>query len=255
MNILPFPAYFQWLRVDLLRHYTPPNVNPSYSWNHVNEMLRFGPLIKELRSHSGFNLTEFEVAVLLHNTDRSATLRQAMGITEATNADNFKIAWRKLLEIFLEQSLFTQAEKVRIINAVLQHSKKHDEPSDSALLTALRIADKVVRFGPLGMMGQVANNRGHLFYDSSRPFGYEDTVETSLTTVYHDHMRVLEWYGMLPSDEARGLIKGSWLRAQIISLRGLGEQIAFYTGATNTVEEDIRKALGRHYEDVAALTV
>jgi hypothetical protein len=241
-------AYLNGLETVLLSHYTPPNTLVGYDYNHIFEMLVLGPRIKAFRLYEDLDLKEFSVAVWLHNTDRPTSLKDLIGFTKGMPEKDFKEVWGEYLRKLLEDSPFTEEVRNKIVGAVLEHPKKNDGPDDSVLLTALRIADKVVRFGPLGMMGQPSNNRGNVFYDLRKPFDYESTVEGRLKSVYNDYMRVLEWYAMLPSDEARSLIRPRWMEAQLLYLRVLGEQIAEYTGFPNGIESDIKKALGSFYE-------
>ncbi|MBI3442661.1 MAG: hypothetical protein HY007_02755 [Candidatus Sungbacteria bacterium] len=248
-----FHAYLANLTATLISHYTPPNTGVGYDYNHIYEMLMWGPKIKALEPYRHLDLNEFVIAVWLHNTDRPALLKKEIGFVadRRMSAGEFATVWAAYLHKLLVDSPFDEATRDRIVDAVIQHPKKFDEPGDSVLLTTLRIADKIVRFGPLGMIGQPANNRGHMFYDPKKPFGFGSTRESDLQTVYDDFMRVLEWYGILPSDEARSLVPISWIKAVLAFLRVMGEQIAMYTGKENLIELDLKKALGAYYEKFA----
>lgn len=241
-------GYLQWLKEKLSPLYTPPATPGGYDLNHIYEMLKLGPKIAAIPQYSDLDLDEFAVAVWLHNSDRPRELQENLGIPK----DGWKERWGVYLFEILADSPFTAEVRMRIIDAVLQHSKKNDEPGDSTLLTALRIADKVVRFGPLGMMGQPANRgRTQMFYDPENPFKYPSTEESQLKVVMHDYFRVLEWYAMLPCDEARALVSTQYLRAQIRYLRVLGLQISEYTGKENQIESCIKQALSAHYSNIA----
>lgn len=222
--------------------YTPPNLAGGHDVTHVERLAARGRKIGTILK---FDPDELAAAVWLHNLDRATLLGPE--IKEAGGLANY-------CRTLLIDSPFNPEQRERIIDAVLQHPKKDDDPSDSPLLTALRIADKLDRIGPLGILSIPAFRGPNLLpYDSKQPFGYDSTVEGKLKSIYNDFFRVLEWYGMLPSDEARSLVNIQRLRFFAEFLRMLGEEIAELTGAENLVEKDIRKALGTYYHQVLSV--
>lgn len=230
-----FERFFEQLIAKLRPAYTPPNAKGGHDYTHVERMVKLGERINFLE----FNKQEYKVAVWLHNIDRS------LKYWEEIECDGIKAVVRR----FLIESPFAWDARDRIVKAVFEHSKKDDEPGDSTLLTALRIADKVDRFGALGVIAIVALHGNILLpYNPEEPFGYASTAERKLSSIYNDCFRVLEWYAMLPSDKARALIAPEKLEYFISTLRLLGREIADATGAKNLVEEDIKKALGSYYE-------
>lgn len=247
MNWTLSPAvttYLETLKGRLTPYYTPPATLGGYDLNHILEMVALGPRIAAIPRYSSLNRGEFEVAVWLHNTDRPDKL--ARMIRKGDEGSDRR--WAGYLNEPLEGSPFSREERDRIVSAILEHPKLMDEPDDSVLLTALRIADKVVRFGPLGMMGQPANRgQTQMFYNPEDPFKWASTAERSLTHVINDYFRVLEWYTMLPCDEARSLIDPEDFAVQLAYLRQLGKQISRVTGKRNEIECCIARALGPHY--------
>lgn len=234
--------YLKGLDARVMPLYASERVTPGHGEDHVRRMIAMGLRIKEATGLE-FDLEEYHVAVVLHNLDRSVKkVITGFGSLEAYAQD------------LLRSSSFAEHEKARIVDAVVQHSKKDDEPGDSPLLTALRIADKLDRLGPLGVMALIAHasSRGLPCYDPEQPFGYESTVEDRMNTIYDSFFRTLEWVGMLPSDEARSLINKDDLRAYIEYLRALGRQIARECGVENRVEDDIYRALGGTYYTIYA---
>lgn len=218
--------------------------------DHVRRVAAFGPRIAEATGLP-FDLHEFEVAAWLHNLDRIPAVQQTqLGILTGRHALRMVSLEGQLWKL-LETSDFNAGSQQRIVTAVLQHSKFADEPGDSALLTALRIADKLDSLGPIGIVRSVSGRSNLPLYDPKRPFGYGSTVEDRMITVYDDFFRVLEWIGMLPSHEARSLINKRDLRANIDYLRALGHEIAHRLGIENLVEADISRALGSYYQTYA----
>lgn len=242
-------AFLRILETTLTACYLPPATPGGYDLNHVNEMLRLGEKIKALPRYHDLDLDEYTAAVWLHNTDRPDALKKELRVGE----DGWKERWRLCVQSLLTGSPFDVATRERIVNAVLEHSKKDDEPGDSTLLTALRIADKIVRLGPLGMMGQPANRgRFQMFYDPTAPFVYGSTEDDKLRAVWNDYFRVLEWIPMLlkralnPA-ELWTFIDKEDVREQVHYIRGVGRMIAKTTGVENHVEDCIKKALGSYY--------
>ncbi len=195
-----------------------------------------------------FNSDEYVAAVWLHNVDRNPETK--------TRIQRTGISLGAICLGFLLDSPFEEETKIRIVDAVLQHPKKDDDPSDSTLLTALRIADKLDRMGPLGIMASAAFRGNDLLpYDPQYPFGYSSTDEGKLRSCYNDLFRILEWYGMLPSEKARALVNHGRLLFFVNYIRELGNEIAEATGDANRVEDDIRQALGNYYWKVTRSSI
>ncbi len=188
--------FLKWLSDFLRPHYTPPAIAGGHDWTHVERLIT---LASGITRFLNFNMDEFQAAAWLHNLDRATNLKEVVKINGGLKAYCLKL---------LSEGPFDEDAQERIVDAVLQHNKKDDEPGDSTLLQALRIADKVDRFGPLGIMAISAHQGPNLIsYDPHNPFGYDSTAEDKLKSVYNNFMRVLEWYGMLPSAHARALIR------------------------------------------------
>jgi hypothetical protein len=230
----------------LVPHYDH-KVCPAHDLSHSKEMIQLGRKIKAIPAYKTLDPDEFEVACIMHSTDRSITLREIIGFKKGMPFGEFKTTWSNYLKTLLNNSPFDDVARERIIDAILQHSKKYDDPGDSVLLTALRIADKVVRFNSIGIMAIAANHRDNQFYDENNPFNYDSTEETKLKSVYNDFCRVLEWYGLLPSDATRNLIPLEKLKRYVQFMRWAGEDIAEITGKINEVENNIEKAMGPYY--------
>jgi len=254
--------FLENLATLLLPNYTLPNIGGGHDWPHVFRMLRMGP---EIRKRLDFDLGEFCTAVILHNLDRSTLLRsiikeRGLGWIRANFSNlpedegNREAMIRRMgLELYtrdnLSQSPFDDAARDRIVVAVLEHAKKDDElDKDSTVLTALRIADKLDRFGALGVLASAAfRGNEKPAYDPARPFSYASTEEGKLQSLYNDLMRILEWYAMLPFDWAREMVDRRRMWMFVNFIRDLGEEIADATGVPNAVEKDIEQALGPHY--------
>src|SRR3989344_6162353 len=129
--------YIERLGNRLGPHYTsgPKNANPAYGWNHIREMQMLGPKLAELDECAGFDLEEYEVAVILHNTDRPPSLRAEIGFPtdRKVTRKEFSAIWAAYLQKQLTDSPFHEAARNRIADAVIQHPKKNDESGDSAL--------------------------------------------------------------------------------------------------------------------------
>lgn len=92
---------------------------------------------------------------------------------------------KSFLQKLLETSHFDNTARNRIVSAVLEHSKKDDEPADTPLLQALHLADKWDRIGAIGIIDMVTFRGGSvLAYDPSDPFGYDLTTEGRMKTLY-----------------------------------------------------------------------
>ncbi len=213
--------------------YVSPHGEGGHDLIHVCAIEKLGLRIAQFLS---FDPEEYRVASWLHNLDRCFALQP-----EIQRAGGLK----QYLGAILGRSPFNEASRNRIVDAILQHSKRLDEPADSSLLTALRIADRVERFTPLNIIASAAH-RGHELplYDRSQPFGFR----TMRPCVFKFFFWNLEWVGMLPSDEARALINPAYLRFFLDFLRLLGRDIAEREGIENRVEEDLKAALGAYYE-------
>lgn len=136
-----------------------------------------------------------------------------------------------------------------IVDAVLQHSKKNDEPDDSLLLKALRIADKWSRFDVTGITSGIAWLGGELPpYHIERPFHYGSTAEGEWKTHYGNFFRIIEWYVM--SADIRELVARNpqGFREILFFVRAWGRAVATAHNVPNTVEDDLRRCLGDYYE-------
>ncbi len=208
--------------------------------DHVRRVMAFGPKIARATGLR-FDLEEFEAAVWLHNLDKIPSVLHALKVTSL----------RVLLASLLGGSDFSRDAQERIVDAALRHSKKDDEPGDSALLTALRIADKLDSLGPIGIARSVSGRMTLPLYDRQNPFGFGSTSDERMKTVYDDFFRIIEWVGMLPSDAARGLIDKQDFRANVDFLRAFGRELGARLGVDNRVEQDIKRALGPYYQSYA----
>ncbi|OGG45179.1 hypothetical protein A2673_03760 [Candidatus Kaiserbacteria bacterium RIFCSPHIGHO2_01_FULL_50_13] len=242
-----FDSFITGLKEKLTPLYTMPNSSAGHDVWHVMRVAGFGKRIRKCCNLT-FDSNEFEVAVWLHNIDRVQPYADRISALK-NSGHSFKEALGVVAEsFFTEEHPFSADAVARIIDVVVQHNKKDDEPGDSHVLTALRIADKLDRLNPLGIMSAAAFRGLHVPpYDTERPLGYGTTVEGRMKSVYDDFFRVLEWVNMLPSDRARSLINKKDLRAFIDFVRALGAQLARECKVENTVEDDIKKALGTYY--------
>jgi hypothetical protein len=249
--------YILSLCEDLLPHYKKPNTITGYDINHVVEMIVLGPRIKMLPSYGSLDLDVFNTTVMLHNTDRPKSLKEEIGFLYTRMTDEqFNGIWRAYLEKKLATSPFSQETREDIVTSILLHPRR-DVANPSMLLIALQSADRIVRFGPLGMMGQPSNNRGNPFYNLERPFFFPDTSEKALNEEYAsvllDHIRVLEWYKMLHDDELRSLVPYEWMQWMIQHLIRISWQIRdYHPQVKNTMWEEIEKALGPYATKIMA---
>ena len=235
-------AFVERLAARLRPLYTPPMVEGAHDFLHVERMVKLGPRILGIRGLTGplrFNIHEFTAAVWLHNLDRSS-------YAETARAKG--TALRGLASEFLEDSPFAADARERIVDAVLRHSKKDDELGDPDLLQAVRVADKVDRFSPSGIVGAGQYLFNSLPYSPANPFVYGSTAEKDLKNVFGTFMRPLEWYAMLPSDEARALIDPRFMELFLEFLRCFGEEIARHLDVPNDAESMLKKALGSYYD-------
>jgi len=232
--------FLTYLEDQLRPRYALPAGVGGHDVTHVERMVAMEPKIATILD---FDPDEYVVAAWLHNIDRNPETKKRI--------KEEHISIQELCHEFLVSSPFDGDARVRIVNAVVQHPKKDDDPGDSTLLTALRIADKIDRMGPLGVIASTAFRGSELPpYDTKHPFGYSSTVEGKLRSIYNDLFRILEWYGMLPSEKARALVNRERLLFFVNYIRELGAEIAETTRLPNRVEDDIRRALGDHYWDV-----
>ncbi len=223
----------------LTEHYRHPDC-AGHDTPHIMRMLMKEGDIRKVVDY--FDHQEWIAAVWLHNLDRAPNLQSIIG----TNG------LEKAVMAFLNDSPFTQDAIARVADAVAQHSKRDDEPRDSPLLTALRIADKLDRLGPIGALTAAMIHGPKMpIYEPDDPFGMISTEEGRLKSIYNDLFRLLEWVDMLPSDAARSLINRVDLLALINFVRALAAQISIMHQEENPVEAQIQKALGRHYETFA----
>jgi len=226
-----------WLKSFLTPHYTLPNISGGHDTPHVVRMCAMAP---KLASVLTFDSDEFETAVWMHNIDRSKTLR-----LQVDKAGGF-IAYCVRL---LAESPFSGEEQNRIAIAVRDHVHKEEEETDSQLLLALKAADKMDRFGPLGILA-IAAHRGSILpaYNENRPFGYDTIDEEGLDSLYNDVFRVMTWYRHMHSDAIRELVDKENFRFYVEFARQLGKEIAEITQKPpNEVEYSVQKALGKHY--------
>ncbi len=263
-----FESYLSSLIEKLKPGYAPRAMGTGgHDFTHVERLIAIGKTIRG-KTKIDFDWNEFVTAVWLHNLDRAPAFRKDIerygktwalanedSLREygADNEDVKAFVRARGLEFYcyelLEPSPFGPEARERIVKAVMEHPKFKDEPGNSTLLTALRIADKVDRMGPLGIMASGAfRGKDVLPYDSEHPFGYGSTEEGRMKTLYDDLFRVMEWFGMLPSDEARSVVNERYFWFFISYVRMLGEEIAERTGTHNTVELDIQRALGGYYD-------
>ena len=232
--------YLAWLKGVLEPRYTPPLVPAGNDRLHCDRMASYwGPRI---RAFLDFDLQEYEVTCWLHNLDVSVSSKMPWSKTEPE------------LRGLLAESPFDDEARNRIVDAIKQHAKFKDSPDDSTILQALRIADKVDKLddATMGIIGACAMRGVQvLAYDPVRPFNYASTEESKLRSIYNDFFRQLEWYGMLPSDEARALVSDDSMRFYVTFVRRFATFIARATGLTNESEGDIQKALGVYYSRFA----
>ncbi|OGG37499.1 hypothetical protein A2110_02850 [Candidatus Jorgensenbacteria bacterium GWA1_54_12] len=244
--------FVRMLARKLTPFYLPPKTpddvklypNAAHGLVHITGMLALEPRLQGVQGIDGplyFDPYEFQTAVWFHNADRSLALERALGVKGEG----------EICAALLKGSPFDLRARERITDAMRQHAKKDDEPGDSPLLTALRIADKVDRFSATGIWSSAS----HLWYlepyDRKNPFAYGSTSERGLTSQYGGLFRGLEWVRMLPSDEARKLIDPMGIRLFIEFIRYLGEEMARHLGVPNRAEDNIREALGPYYERYA----
>lgn len=228
----------QEIAIALTPLYTPANVGGGHDVSHVLRMIEIG---KKIKLHLDFDWDEYVIVCWLHNIDRCHTYKK----------DIKKQGLANVISGLINDLTTSGFAKTQMLVAILQHNKKDDDLEfDSSLLTALRIADKLDRLGPLGIVACAAHRGGEKpAYHPTQPFGYDQTHEDGIKTIYTDYFRVLEWYGMLPYDWARDLVNKKLFTVYIDFLRALGEEIALVTQTENAIENDIQRALGQYYQE------
>lgn len=278
MSTLIQPAVRAWLEElekELCWPYTPSNIAGGHDFTHVKRMILLGLRIAAT-GKLDFDMGEFEAAAWLHNLDRTRSLKDRIKARgeewaklhleeylrlDPDEDDRERLIHSKGVEMTCFDRLrggpFDGEAQARIVDAVMQHNKKDDDlERDSTLLTAIRIADKLDRFGALGVLASAAFRGSDLLaYDPDQPFDYLSTVEGKLKSLYNDLFRILEWYGMLPYDWAREMVVLKRMDFFVNFIRTLGEEIAEATGKPNWSEGDIKKALGQYYDQVAIETI
>lgn len=232
-----FPEYVEFLTGYLNPFYQTNAVAGGHDWLHVRDVVAMGPKIHYL----DFDPQEFEIAAILHNTDRSEALKEEQKPFGG---------WEGYLRQLLKESPFPAEARERIVFAVLNHSKKSLPEGSFPLAIALQDADKLVRFRPSNLLyaGAHGGSMGIPAFLSSEPFGFTSTREKDRTSMWLGFMGNLEWVGMLSCDDARRLIDRDYLRLFIHFLRLFGREMAKHVGCKNTSEGDIRKALGDYNE-------
>lgn len=241
---MEFQPYFEQLKQHLMPLYVPPRVTAGHDWPHCDRMAQWGPKILGIQGlpeqgRLRFDMDEYVTGCWLHNYDRVAGV-------EGGNVEGD-------LRALLCDSPFATERREGIIADMKAHPKFMDEPRDDHRLTALRIADKLDRLddSTLGIMVACAfNGTRLLFYDPANPFHCASTAERALKSLYNDFTRQLEWYKMLPSDEARGLVNMESLRFYITFVRRFAAAVTRHLNCENLVEDDIRQAFGPYYPRV-----
>jgi hypothetical protein len=234
---MKFPLYVALLNEYLDPFYQTKAVVGGHDWLHVRDVAAMGSKIHYL----DFDLQEFEVAALLHNTDRSVALKE--------KGAEFG-GWEGFLRHLLKESPFSSADRDRIVFAVLNHSKKTLPAGTPDLAIALQDADKLVRFRPSNLLyaGAHGGSMGVPAFLSTEPFGFTSTREKDRTSMWLGFMGNLEWVGMLSCDRARELIDPDYLRLFLEYLRAFGRETSEHVGCQNMSELDIKKALGNYYD-------
>lgn len=254
MKVEDLAVFTERLKEKLTPLYTVPNTPNAHDVWHVIRMVKLGSRIRQ-HCQLTFSLQEFEIAAWLHNIDRVQPYLSDIELLESSG-HSYKEALAVVVERFFRDRgnpFFEGVEaEARIIRAVVQHSKKDDEAGDSHLLTALRVADKLDRLNPLGVLSVASFRSSQVpLYDPKQPLACESTAEGRMKSVYEEFFRLIEWVGMLPSDDARGLIVKEELLALINFVRAVGAQLSRECDVPNIVEDNIKKALGAYYKTYA----
>lgn len=207
---------------------------------HVRRMELLGP---KIATFLDFDMDEYVAAVWLHNLDRAP----------ASVLPNIGTSFYEQAMGYLADSNFDAEAKERIAITAATHQKRDDEPGDSTLLTAVRIADKCDRMGPIGIMTSSMIYGYQLpIHPGDKPVALTNTALSKMQTIYDDFFRILEWVNMLPSDKAREvMIDPVALRSFIDFVRALAQEISVRFGVENHSEQDIKRALGKFYDTYA----
>jgi hypothetical protein len=242
----------QWLdgwEGELLVIYQPGLCRAGHTWSHIARMLKWGDLLSGKRGLNevrlNFSQSMFRAAVLGHNLDQvfayDGKIRDQAG----------KVLPEKLQVTCLSELLsspFNAAEQLAIAQAVGSHSKRFDEPGDSALSQALRAADKYDRMGTICLLDAGSHNNNLQAYDRTNPWFSTGSPASQYTKL----LNVVEWVWMLPSDDLRSMAPQGGIRQLIRCIREIGQVIAEDLEVNNKAEDDLRKALtdprnGRDY--------
>lgn len=236
LNKNKFDSYYTKLINQLEPLYQPQVMGTGgHDVNHIHRMLKMEAEISEFLD---FDSLEYKTVVWLHNVDRSSLI---------VDKKNLKT----VLQNLLRKSYFDDITKERIISAVLQHSKKDDELTDTTLLRALRLADKWDRIGAIGIVDMVAfRGSSILAYDLLEPFGYGLTAEGRMKTLYQSFFRVLEWYADFPLVRRLSKKHPERIKFLLNFIRAFGAEVALNHNIENQAEIDIRKALGIYYDEL-----
>ncbi len=216
--------------------YTQPQATGAHDLPHVVRVAEMYPEIRDLAP--GVDETVYQITAWLHNVDRCPAYHELISSAGLTST----------LFSFLGDSELTSSENARIVQAVFAHGKKDDEPGDSMLLKALRIADKWSRFDVIGITSGIAWKGNELpLYRVENPFVYGPTAEGEWKTHYGNFFRVLEWYAM--SADIRELVRRrpEGFREMLFFVRAWARAVSAAHRVANTVEEDLVKCLGPYY--------
>lgn len=235
---MEYQEYLSFLKNYLDPFYQTTAVAGGHDWLHVIDVVQMGPKVK---TYLDFDPQEFTVAAVLHNTDRSESLQKAH---EPYGG------WEGHVRHILRESPFSSEACERIVFTTLNHSKKELPANAPPLATGIQDSDKLVRFRPSNHLyaGAHGGSMGVPAFLLVNPFGFTSTREKDRKSMYMGFMGNFEWVGMLSCDAARKLIDPEYLRHFIEFIRLFGREISEHVGCENTVETDIKKALGDYYE-------
>lgn len=234
---MDFESYVAKLNQYLGPFYATTAVAGGHDWLHVRDVAAMGT---DIQTYLDFDLQEFEVAAILHNSDRSEPLKQ-----EHTPFGGWEAHLRRLLK----DSPFSSGGRDNIVFSVLNHSKFKLPTGAPPLAFGIQDADKLVRFRPSNLLyaGAHGGSMGVPAFLSANPFGFTSTREKDRTSMWLGFMGNLEWVGMLSCDAARNLIDPSYLQLFIMFLRRFGREITQHVGCEDGSEADIKKGLGEYY--------
>lgn len=226
------------LKHQLSPFYTQPTGVGGHDLPHVMRVAEMYPQIRDLVP--GVDEILYQITAWLHNLDRCPSLQQ--GVIRVNGLS-------KVLYAYLEGSDLSPDDKALVMDAVLQHSKKDDEPGDTQLLKALRLADKWSRFDVLGITSGLAWKGNELpLYHVEKPFGYGSTVEGEWKTHYGNFFRVIEWYVM--SADIRELVRRypQGFVDMLYFVRAWARAVSVAHNVVNVVEDDLKRCLGSYYD-------